>query len=154
MKKPKSTAIFPLTAVLLIIVIAVCCGCGILCHNFYRSPMMAMNNEHRRGMADVQRSRLRAHQASSGGVGGVGRSSTASGRNNGGGGDGAAGGSSNTNRNSSDNVSASSKFDDDMFYDEPPPKYEDAIKEYPTEVVVDSQPKRSQPTGTTTSLKS
>lgn len=153
MKKPKSTPIFPLTAVLLIVVIAVCCGCGILCHNFYRSPMMAMSTEPRRSMLEIQRNRLRAQQTTSGGIG---RLSTSSSRNNGGAGNTAVGGSSRTNRNNSDTISTSSKFEDEMFYDEPPPKYEDAIKDYPTEVVVDSQTHRSQSQSTaiTTNLKS
>lgn len=119
-KKPKSTPLFPISAVILIACIGIFCGCGIICHNFRRQPELSVSVEQLR-RPPQRNSNPNAAQA----------------RN-------APNAPNNSNVSESQNhppllrnESRNSK-DDSLLYDDPPPKYEDAIKDYPSEIVVTS----------------
>ena len=111
---------FPITAVILIACIGIFCGCGIICHNFRRQPELSLNVEQLRRPARNQNT----------------ASNNAHFRN-------LPNGSNNANSLQSqshppllrnDSHSSSSKYDS-VLYDDPPPKYEDAIKDFPSEFV-------------------
>lgn len=118
-KKPKSTPLFPITAVILIACIGIFCGCGIICHNFRRQPELSLSVDQLR----------RAPRNS------VANNNAATVRNT-------TGASNNSNALESHNhppllrsESRSSKYDS-LLYDDPPPKYEDAVKDFPSEIVI------------------
>ena len=121
-KKPNSPSLFPITAVILIACVGIFCGCGIICHNFQRQPELSIHSD------QIRRTARQLNPANLNPM-----------RN-----------ANNTPNNQSNSESVnhplqlrsesrtSSKFDS-LLYDEPPPKYEDAIKDYPSEIIIDSQ---------------
>lgn len=102
---------------ILIACIGIFCGCGIICHNFRRQPELSLSVEQLR--------RTPRTQSSSG-------SQTRNMANN---------STNNSHALESQNPplirneSRSSKYDS-LLFDDPPPKYEDAIKDYPSEIIV------------------
>lgn len=122
-KKPKSTPLFPITAVVLIACIGIFCGCGIICHNFRRQPELSVSVDQLRGRP-VRPPNGGAAQARSGGGVNASANNASESRNH-----------PPLLRSASQ---TSSKYDEGLLYDEPPPKYEDAIKDYPTVLVLTS----------------
>lgn len=120
-KKPNTTSLFPVTAIILIACVGIFCGCAIICHNFRRQPELSIDVDH------IRRTTRPNHPAA-----------VARAANN------------NTAPNAEQAViiqhppllrseSRSSSKYDSLLFDDPPPKYEDAIKDYPSEIIVDSQ---------------
>lgn len=113
---------FPITAVILIACIGIFCGCGIICHNFRRQPELSLSVEQLRRTSRAQNSNNVTSQAR------------------------------NVSNNAPNHPSAlesqshppllrsesraSSNKHDSLLYDDPPPKYEDAIKDFPSEIVI------------------
>lgn len=125
-KSRKSTPLFPMTAIIIIACVGIFCGCGIICHNFRRHALdLELNTEHMRRCPRIMNNNVGPNRQNR------------------------------TLRNDNsvmepiprllrtESQSSSSKYDSILF-DDPPPKYEDAIKEYPTEIIIQSPQFNSQ----------
>ena len=123
MKKPKSTPLFPISAVILIACIGIFCGCGIICHNFRRQPELSMSVEQLRRQPRGANANSNATQARNGANNAPNNSNASE---------------SQTHPPLLRSESRTSSKYDSLLYDDPPPKYEDAIKDYPSEIVITS----------------